>query len=151
MYPCAQLLQGAARLLPSPRYFPLHLRCRRALARLERAAGAYVPLAAPLLDMLDWSGLSKALSSAAPGRPSESSQLLRVSKATLGSAAFQHDLVDQACTQDTIGIKRQTECTADLKMYGQLWLTVLYNGGLLSQWWGPNKQPAREKRLFLSF
>lgn len=55
----AQLLLGAARLVPTPRFFPLRLRLLRATSRLAAATGQYVPLAAPLLDMLHWAELSK--------------------------------------------------------------------------------------------
>ena len=44
MYPVVQLLLGAVRLVPSPRYFPLRLRLVRALNQLSAAAGVYVPV-----------------------------------------------------------------------------------------------------------
>jgi nucleolar complex protein 2 len=37
VYPLAQLLLGAARLVPTPRYFPLRLRLIRAINRLAQA------------------------------------------------------------------------------------------------------------------
>jgi Noc2p family len=59
VYPVVQVLMGSARLVPTPRYFPLRLRLVRALHRLSGATGLFVPLAPLLLEMLQWSDLSK--------------------------------------------------------------------------------------------
>ncbi len=50
---------GAARLVPTPRFFPLRLRLLRATGRLATATHLAVPLAAPLLEMLHWAELHK--------------------------------------------------------------------------------------------
>lgn len=39
VYPTTQLLLGAARLVPTPRYFPIRLRLVRALNRLAQVGG----------------------------------------------------------------------------------------------------------------
>ena len=52
VYPVAQLLMGAARLVPTPAYFPLRLRCVRALNRLAGATKTFVPVAPLLLEVL---------------------------------------------------------------------------------------------------
>ena len=52
VYPLAQVLLGAVRLVPTPRYFPLRLRCIRALLGLGRAVGQFIPLSPLLLEML---------------------------------------------------------------------------------------------------
>ena len=50
VYPVAQLLQGAARLVPTPRYFPLRLRLVRAINRCARGPPpAHAPSAAASL------------------------------------------------------------------------------------------------------
>jgi len=59
VYPLVQVLLGAARLVPAPRYFPLRLRLARALHRLAASANVLVPLSPLLLEMLQWSDLSK--------------------------------------------------------------------------------------------
>ena len=59
MYPAAQLLLGALRLVPSPTWYPLHLRLLSALQGLSASTGVYIPLAQPLLRMLQWPGLRK--------------------------------------------------------------------------------------------
>ena len=52
VYPLAQVLLGAVRLVPTPRYFPLRLRCIRALLGLGKAVGQFIPLSPLLLEML---------------------------------------------------------------------------------------------------
>ena len=59
VYPAAQLLLGAVRLVPSPTWFPLHLRLLSALHGLSTATGVYIPMAQHLLRMLHWPGLRK--------------------------------------------------------------------------------------------
>ena len=52
VYPLAQVLLGAVRLVPTPRYFPLRLRCIRALLALGKALNQFIPLSPLLLEML---------------------------------------------------------------------------------------------------
>ena len=52
VYPVTQVLIGAVRLVPTPRYFPLRLRCIRALLGLGKAVGQFIPLSPLLLEML---------------------------------------------------------------------------------------------------
>ena len=97
IYPLVQLLLGAARLVPTPRYFPLRLRLMSALNRLAAAAGVFVPVATLLLEMLRWADLAKSPKGSAGGggRPMESTLQLRVSKNTLRTASFQENVVLQ--------------------------------------------------------
>ena len=96
IYPVVQLLLGAARLVPTPRYFPLRLRLMTALNRLAVAAGVFVPVATLLLEMLRWSDLAKAPKGGLGGGKSmESALQLRVSKNTLRTASFQEHVVLQ--------------------------------------------------------
>lgn len=52
VYPLTQVLIGAVRLVPTPRYFPLRLRCIRALLALGKAVHQFIPLSPLLLEML---------------------------------------------------------------------------------------------------
>lgn len=52
VYPLTQVLIGSVRLVPTPRYFPLRLRCIRALLGLGQAVGQFIPLSPLLLEML---------------------------------------------------------------------------------------------------
>ena len=94
IYPLTQILIGTVRLVPTPRYFPLRLRCIRALLGLQKAAGVYIPIAPLLLEMLQWAELSKTPRAGSEGFPDMQLQL-RVSKSTLRLAAFQEEVVNQ--------------------------------------------------------
>jgi len=100
-FPVAQLLTGAARLVPSARYLPLRLRLLRALVRLGAAMRLAVPAAPALLDLLAWPALLKSArpAPAAAGGPAAARPpglLLRASRAALAAPAFQADVVEQA-------------------------------------------------------
>lgn len=104
-FPVAHLLQAAACLVPTPRYFPLRLRCLRALVGLASATGVHAPVAPLLCDILDWKNLCAKKRGRGGGRGGSGGVaghaadpdaiLLRASKASLASPAFQADLVDQ--------------------------------------------------------
>ena len=85
---------AAVRLVPTPRYFPIRLRCARALNKLAAASGAFVPVAPLLLEALLWPGLTKP---AKPGgrAPSEAAPQLRAGKQALESVAYQQAFVDE--------------------------------------------------------
>ena len=57
-YPLSQVLLGTSTLLPTPGYFPLRLRCARALSALGAATGLFVPAAPVLLEVLAWPELT---------------------------------------------------------------------------------------------
>ena len=52
IYPLVQISLGALNLLPTPIYFPLHFHVVRALIRISRQTGTYIPLFPPLLAIL---------------------------------------------------------------------------------------------------
>ncbi|EOR04968.1 hypothetical protein J056_000329 [Wallemia ichthyophaga EXF-994] len=52
IYPLVQVSLGAVRLVPTSRYFPLRFHMLRSLLRLEQRTGAYIPISAPLLEIL---------------------------------------------------------------------------------------------------
>jgi Noc2p family len=93
VYPVVQLLQTAARLVPSPRWFPVRLRLARILNAVAAATGVYVPVATLLLEVLTWPGFSKPASGI--GKCPELQLQLRLSKANLQSPAVQQQLVEQ--------------------------------------------------------
>ncbi|KAJ9520966.1 hypothetical protein QJQ45_022715 [Haematococcus lacustris] len=94
VYPLVQLLLGAARLVPTPRFFPLRLRLLRACHRLAAATGLYVPLAAPCLEVLGWAELRKTPKGGAGGSV-DLTLTLRAGKTALRNAAFQQEVVEQ--------------------------------------------------------
>ncbi|KAL4519392.1 hypothetical protein Ndes2437A_g07590 [Nannochloris sp. 'desiccata'] len=96
VYPAVQLLLGAARLVPTPSYFPLRLRCARALNRLAQATGVFVPVAPLVLEILQWGDLSRAPKPAPGDKPTEVLLQLRAGKSVARSAPYQEEIVEQA-------------------------------------------------------
>ncbi|EHA54086.1 hypothetical protein MCOR27_008525 [Pyricularia oryzae] len=59
VYPLVQVTLGAMRLIPTATYFPLRFLLIRSLLRLSRATGTYIPLASPLLEVLQSAEMRK--------------------------------------------------------------------------------------------
>ncbi|KDE02742.1 hypothetical protein MVLG_06726 [Microbotryum lychnidis-dioicae p1A1 Lamole] len=53
LYPLIQVGQGAIRLVPTSRYFPLRFHFIRSLLRIVQKTGVYIPLATSLFEVLD--------------------------------------------------------------------------------------------------
>ncbi|KAG2453202.1 hypothetical protein HYH02_002526 [Chlamydomonas schloesseri] len=107
VYPVVQLLLGAARLVPTPRYFPLRLRLARALNRLAAQSGVFIPVGPLVVEALGWADLRRppgggggkgggkgAAALGADGCPDLSLQL-KLGKALLRSSAVQEEVVTQ--------------------------------------------------------
>lgn len=94
VHPLVQVMLGAARLIPSPRFFPIRLRLYHALHHLVCATGVYVPLATGLLEVLQWSGFRQK-PKGPPGTAPDLMLQLRLSPPVLASAACQEELVHQ--------------------------------------------------------
>jgi nucleolar complex protein 2 len=60
IYPLVQVTLGALRLIPTATYFPLRFQLTRSLLRLSRATNTYIPLAAPLYEVLNSAEMRKA-------------------------------------------------------------------------------------------
>lgn len=59
IYPVVQIIIGAMRLIPTASYFPLRFQLIRALLRLSRATGTYIPFASALLEVLNMAEMRK--------------------------------------------------------------------------------------------
>jgi nucleolar complex protein 2 len=103
IYPVVQLLLAAARLVPSPRWFPVRLRLARILNAVAAATGVYVPVAPLLLEVLTWPGFSKAVTGS--GKCPDLLRQLRLSKANLKLASVQQELMEQVCTPSDTSLK----------------------------------------------
>ncbi|KAK9822072.1 hypothetical protein WJX74_004970 [Apatococcus lobatus] len=99
VYPVVQLLLGVAGLVPSPRYFPLRLRCIASLSALSAATGVFIPLAPPLLEVLTWSELRKAPAAQQAGKPPDLMTQLRAGQSQLRTPSFQEAVVNLALEQ----------------------------------------------------
>lgn len=93
IYPVTQLLTGAARLVPSARWFPVRLRLARVLIALAGATGVFVPIAPLLLELLSWPELAKSVRGT--GTCPDLLLQLKLSKSNLKQPAVQQELVAQ--------------------------------------------------------
>ncbi|KAL3647634.1 hypothetical protein CASFOL_008602 [Castilleja foliolosa] len=91
-YPLTQIITGVARLLPSACYFPLRLRCVRMLNYIGAATGTFIPVSLILLDMLEIKELRRPPTGGI-GKAIDLFSILKVSKATLKTRAFQEACV----------------------------------------------------------
>ncbi|KAK3260781.1 hypothetical protein CYMTET_30281 [Cymbomonas tetramitiformis] len=97
VYPVAQIIVGAARLLPAARYFPLRLRLVRLLNRLAAGTGKFIPVSSLLIEVLQFKELSKSpLAAGGAGKPPDFATVLKVPKASLRTTAFQGECMSQA-------------------------------------------------------
>lgn len=94
VYPVVQLLLGVAGLVPSPRYFPLRLRCIASLSALSAATGVFIPLAPPLLEVLTWSELRKAPAGQQAGKIPDLMTQLRAGQSQLRMPSYQEAVVN---------------------------------------------------------
>lgn len=91
-YPLTQIISGAARLVPTARYFPLRLRCIKMLNRIAASTNSFVPVSSLLLDMLEIKELRRPPTGGV-GKAIDFRTVLRVSKLTLKTRAFQEACV----------------------------------------------------------
>ncbi|KAM3285510.1 nucleolar complex-associated protein 2 [Capsicum chacoense] len=91
-YPLTQIISGAARLVPTARYFPLRLRCIKMLNRIAASTNSFVPVSPLLLDMLEIKELHRPPTGGV-GKAIDFRTVLRVSKLTLKTRAFQEACV----------------------------------------------------------
>ncbi|KAH8813304.1 Noc2p family-domain-containing protein [Xylogone sp. PMI_703] len=96
IYPTVQVTLGAMRLIPTAQYFPLRFHLMRALLRLSRATGTYIPLASALLEVLNSKEMSK------PPKPStqksfDFSTNYKAQKSYLHTRIYQDGVAEQVC------------------------------------------------------
>ncbi|CAH9138932.1 unnamed protein product [Cuscuta epithymum] len=91
-YPLTQIISGAARLVPTARYFPLRLRCVKMLNRIAAATDSFIPVSLLLLDMLEMKELRKPVTGGV-GKSVDLRCLLKVTKPTVKTRTFQEACV----------------------------------------------------------
>ncbi|KAL2968628.1 hypothetical protein AAZX31_15G038400 [Glycine max] len=91
-YPLTQIISGAARLVPTARYFPLRLRCVRMLNQIAASTHSFIPVSMLLLDMLEMKELNRPPTGGV-GKAVDLRSILKVSKLTLKTRAFQEACV----------------------------------------------------------
>lgn len=94
IYPVVQITLGAMRLIPTAQYFPLRFQMTRALLRISRATGTYIPLGASLLEVLTSAEMRKAPKSSTL-KPLEFNTAIRAPKSYLRSRTYQDGVGEQ--------------------------------------------------------
>lgn len=94
IYPLVQLTLGALRLIPTAAYFPLRFHLLRSLLRLSLSTGTFIPLAAPIHEVLNSAELRK------PPKPSTLKPLdfattIRAPKQYLRTRVYQDGVGEQ--------------------------------------------------------
>lgn len=87
VYPLVQTTLGVIQLQPSPRFHPLRLHCLSSLLLLASSTDTFVPLAPPLLTVLEGAAVGGAR--ARGGKPPNLSLMLHASKPQLLSGGYQ--------------------------------------------------------------
>ncbi|KAI9763593.1 MAG: Nucleolar Complex 2 protein [Geoglossum simile] len=94
IYPVVQVTLGAMRLIPTAQYFPLRFQLIRALVRISRATGTYIPLAPALIEVLSSTEMKKKPKSTTL-KPIDFSTAIRASKLYLRTRVYQDGLGEQ--------------------------------------------------------
>ncbi|EME82864.1 uncharacterized protein MYCFIDRAFT_80456 [Pseudocercospora fijiensis CIRAD86] len=94
IYPLVQVTLGALRLIPTATYFPLRFQLVHSLLRVSLATGTYIPLAAPLYEVLASAEMRK------PPKPSTLKPLdfnttIRTPKPYLRTRTYQDGVAEQ--------------------------------------------------------
>lgn len=94
IYPLVQVTMGALRLIPTATYFPLRFQLIRSLLRLSMATSTYIPLAAPLYEVLNSAEMRKAPKSSTL-KPLDFDTIIRVPKSYLKTRTYQDGIGEQ--------------------------------------------------------
>ncbi|KAJ5764872.1 hypothetical protein N7520_004431 [Penicillium odoratum] len=94
IYPVVQITLGAMRLIPTAQYFPLRFQMARALLRISRATGTYIPLASSLLEVLTSAEMRKS-PRAGTLKPLDFNTAIRAPKSYLRSRVYQDGVGEQ--------------------------------------------------------
>lgn len=94
IYPVTQITLGAMRLIPTAQYFPLRFQLVRALLRLSHATGTYIPLTAPLLEVLQSAELRR-VPKPSTVRPLDFAAAVRAPRGYLRTRVYQDGAGDQ--------------------------------------------------------
>jgi nucleolar complex protein 2 len=94
IYPLVQVTLGALRLIPTATYFPLRFQLTRSLLRVSLSTSTYIPLAAPLYEVLASAEMKK------PPKPStlkplDFSTSIRTPKSYLHTRTYQDGVAEQ--------------------------------------------------------
>merc|ERR1719509_256873 len=87
IYPLVQVVLGTARLIATPKYFPLRFHCCKILTALSRSTGTFIPVLPFYLDVLNTFNFNKK-STKVSMKPIDFSCILKLSKSQLMETGF---------------------------------------------------------------
>ncbi|KAK4627904.1 Nucleolar complex protein 2 [Fulvia fulva] len=94
IYPLVQVTLGALRLIPTATYFPLRFQLIRSLLRVSLATGTYIPLAAPLYEVLNSAEMRK-VPKPSTLKPLDFNVSIRAQKSYLRTRTYQDGVAEQ--------------------------------------------------------
>ncbi|CAK3766847.1 NOC2 family [Lecanosticta acicola] len=94
IYPLVQVTLGALRLIPTATYFPLRFQLIRSLLRVSLSTGTYIPLAAPLFEVLNSAEMRKAPKPTTL-KPMDFNVAIRAPKSHLRTRTYQDGVAEQ--------------------------------------------------------
>jgi nucleolar complex protein 2 len=94
IYPLVQVTLGALRLIPTATYFPLRFQLTRSLLRVSLSTSTYIPLAAPLYEVLASAEMKKAPKPSTL-KPLDFSTTIRTPKSYLRTRTYQDGVAEQ--------------------------------------------------------
>ncbi|KAI5467530.1 Noc2p family-domain-containing protein [Mariannaea sp. PMI_226] len=94
IYPLVQVTLGAMRLIPTSLYFPFRFQLVRSLLRLSRATKTFIPLASPLIEVLNSAEMKKPPKSASL-KPMDFATAYKAPKSYLRTRVYQDGVGDQ--------------------------------------------------------
>lgn len=94
IYPLVQVTLGAMRHRPTAAYFPLRFHCAKALLRISNSTNTFIPLAAPLLEVLQSAEMRQAPRPSTV-KPLEFDTSIRAGQQYLRTRVYQDGVGDQ--------------------------------------------------------
>ena len=93
VYPLVQVILGTAKLVPTPKHFPLRFHCARILREISSATGTFIPVLPLYLDILNTYNFKKK-SKKVSMKPLDFSCVLKLSKSQLLENGFKDATIE---------------------------------------------------------
>jgi len=94
IYPLVQVIIGTAKLIPTPKYFPLRFHCARILREISSSTGTFIPVLPLYLEVLNTFNFKKK-SKKVSMKPMDFSCILKLSKSQLLENGFKDATVEE--------------------------------------------------------
>jgi len=94
IYPLVQVVIGTAKLVPTPKYFPLRFHCARILSTISATTGTFIPVLPFYLEVLNTHNFGKK-SKKASMKPLDFSCILKLSKSQMLESGFKDATIEE--------------------------------------------------------